>query len=912
MAKKPLESTKVVDNTTTQNQILKPKDIGNKKSNFSKLFKKYQTIIISFALVLVLLVGGSLAYFQIQRNNTDNASAGLNCDTANGFTASGATCVKTETINKICADSSVPVNGKCSITQNTVTGYFCPTEYNQATQSNFNNTGRLFGGVKDVSNNCVSGMGSPVFGQSSPGVPTLVIDCSSPRFTIVGFGSGCYQEDQGAIIYGFGGSQYCGITQIGTNPVPPYANYIIESGGYRICASGVSPNGNNLFGVLLSRVYGGFSYSASQIITPTTVLVDATCSSGGYTSDGVNSNTCSKTLTQTTEVTYTPNNGDVTGITCDKTNYTENTNANCTITVKGAPTGVPYTGKVIITVNTGGGQADCNLSGTSTTQTCNPVNVGPTTGGIDTSKEITTDKGGNLGITVTPSLITVTNANLKDALADCTNKTVVTASSYNCTFALVNGYKFPATGNFQSTTATNDTGITAQSGITPANCTYTANATTGNLTCNSIPTPSGLTSDSNRNILLRLGTGTEEYTDKGNVNVTTNLITVTNDNLTDALENCTNKTTDSGIAYDCTFALKAGYKFPTTGDFKAATSTTDNGTTEGTTSPNCTYTADATTGNLTCNDIPAGTNSGNREILLRLGTTGNYTDKGDVSVNTSLITVTNDNLNLALEDCTNKTVASGATYNCTFALKAGYKFPATSNFRATTSTGNNITAVATTPASCTAVTDTSTTLTCNNIPSDTNSTTSDVARNILLRLGIATETYTDKGGVTITAGTTDTLLIPKTATTITESPNPEAAGLSIYGKSDYSLTVKDARLNKVGTVDTFCYFKIKEATAIDGNSDKGYEKLTSTVNGGLGVLTSTTSGAAYDTTTKSYKVTYDNTNGANIKLASGKQLYTDYNLQIRCTRSDSQAFARDQKINFLFGAYSVVDISGQV
>jgi hypothetical protein len=168
------------------------------------------------------------------------------------------------------------------------------------------------------------------------------------------------------------------------------------------------------------------------------------------------------------------------------------------------------------------------------------------------------------------------------------------------------------------------------------------------------------------------------------------------------------------------------------------------------------------------------------------------------------------------------------------------------------------------------------------------------------------------GTVVITDSIVDTLLIPKTATTITESPNPEAAGLSIYGKSDYSLTVKDARLNKVGTVDTFCYFKIKEATAIDGNSDKGYEKLTSTVNGGLGVLTSTTSGAAYDTTTKSYKVTYDNTNGANIKLASGKQLYTDYNLQIRCTRSDSQAFARDQKINFLFGAYSVVDISGQV
>jgi hypothetical protein len=73
MAKKPLKSTKVV-------QTLNPKNLEKTKSNskalnFSKFFKKYRTGIISFALVLVLILGGSLACLRITNDQKKDASA---------------------------------------------------------------------------------------------------------------------------------------------------------------------------------------------------------------------------------------------------------------------------------------------------------------------------------------------------------------------------------------------------------------------------------------------------------------------------------------------------------------------------------------------------------------------------------------------------------------------------------------------------------------------------------------------------------------------------------------------------------------------------------------------------------------------------------------------------------------------
>jgi hypothetical protein len=66
------------------------------------------------------------------------------------------------------------------------------------------------------------------------------------------------------------------------------------------------------------------------------------------------------------------------------------------------------------------------------------------------------------------------------------------------------------------------------------------------------------------------------------------------------------------------------------------------------------------------------------------------------------------------------------------------------------------------------------------------------------------------------------------------------------------------------------------------------------------------------TSPKYFRVTYNSSTGASIKFPSAKQARVDYNLQIRCKRnSDNQLFARDQKVNFKFGAYSLVTVGAE-
>jgi hypothetical protein len=426
------------------------------------------------------------------------------------------------------------------------------------------------------------------------------------------------------------------------------------------------------------------------------------------------------------------------------------------------------------------------LSGTSTTQNCNPVNVGPATGGADTSKTVTTNLGGSLGITVTPAITEITNSDI---------------SSITCTTPVASGGTVTCTANFTanksgtvsftsspdidaSSTATGCTTGAIAATDTSKSCTFTAKT----VDSDTVSTVTGNAS----------GGGSNPKTTQ--VTVTTNLITITNDNLADALEDCTDKTVASNGTYNCTFALEAGYKFPATGDFKAATSTTDNGTTaQATISPNCTYTANATTGNLTCNGIPAPTNNttGNldREILLRLGTTGNYTDKGDV---------------------------------------------------------------------------------------------------------------------TITAGLSEIIFIPQSA--LTETPNP-TTGLKVFGTTDYTLVLKDDRLVEGGKTAT-CDFRMKEVTAVDGATDTvnvalGYNNVTATTQS---IVALNNGGSLTTDAQKYFRVNYNSTTtntGVSIKFPLAKQIRTDYNIQIRCKRSDNQEFARDQKVNFKFGAYSLVTVGAE-
>lgn len=180
------------------------------------------------------------------------------------------------------------------------------------------------------------------------------------------------------------------------------------------------------------------------------------------------------------------------------------------------------------------------------------------------------------------------------------------------------------------------------------------------------------------------------------------------------------------------------------------------------------------------------------------------------------------------------------------------------------------------------------------------------AFGLLLGFGVLITASANISAVALSPAIDSTILFIDEAQLI-QSPQPDGTtvgdkGLSIYGDKDYSLTVKDPRL-ATGGKTAICNFRIREVSATDADANKGYEKLSSTI------LSSTTTGANYDSLSKSYRVPYDATNGANIKIVKSQQKFTDYNLEIRCVINDS-TYGRDQKINFLFGAYSVVDISG--
>ena len=101
----------------------------------------------------------------------------------------------------------------------------------------------------------------------------------------------------------------------------------------------------------------------------------------------------------TTGITYTPEAGQVVINSCNDSTPATGTEITCEITGSGAPTGTVYGGSVIISINNGGGQANCTFAGPATT-TCNLLAVGSSTG----SKVVSTNQGGSFNINAVPPL----------------------------------------------------------------------------------------------------------------------------------------------------------------------------------------------------------------------------------------------------------------------------------------------------------------------------------------------------------------------------------------------------------------------------------------------------------------------------------------------------------------------------
>lgn len=311
---------------------------------------------------------------------------------------------------------------------------------------------------------------------------------------------------------------------------------------------------------------------------------------------------------------------------------------------------------------------------------------------------------------------------------------------------------------------------------------------------------------------------------------------------------------------------------------------------------------------ISCNSADVDTSKigqSKRNILLRKIGTTNFYDVGDLKALTAEVDV--KNIPVSVDSCLPEIdiTKSVPLYNCKFKIRPGYKASRLNlqgYYEATTSTSSNNTIKISNYASqCTHTPDTELTdIVCNDIP--LGNAPLWETRNILLRVNYGE--YFDKGDVTLY---TQPVLIPKSS--ITENPNP-ATGLKVFGTTDYSLIIKDDRLMEGGKTSV-CDFRMKIVTAVNGatdtlNTNLGYNAITQS-----SIFPLNNGGSLIGDAQKYFRVNYNPTNGVSIKFPADKQKGTDYNIQVRCKRSDGQEFVMDQKVNFNLGAYSIATIGGR-
>jgi hypothetical protein len=391
------------------------KNTGN-SFNFSFL-KKYKLIAyISSGLA----VFGLLVLVVSQFNNIDRfALAGLNCP--GGYTSTGGQCSQVISQNKTCTSGALDTGNCVTYTKQCIT----PTGWVLSAPSELDSTQA----------NCVPSV------AGAGGVFYQYITTSTQCTMGNSFdGTWCVYTytPPGTFLY--------------PSPACPNGSFVTTTNwstygcGHETCNSGTCTE----------QYAPNYYYVVNNTFPPTNtpnVIAAATCPSGS-TSDGAGANTCSQTVT-ITATSYTPDPGNVTAISCDNTNPVAGSNINCSIVLTGAPSGVPYSGNVVLSVGNGGGIANCTLSGTSAVQSCSPVTVGPAG-----AKTVTTDKGGSLGITVQSAVVpptTITAANLTGGACSPTSVVSGSSSAITCTFGLTgdsnNNYALPSGGITANTPA---------------------------------------------------------------------------------------------------------------------------------------------------------------------------------------------------------------------------------------------------------------------------------------------------------------------------------------------------------------------------------------------------------------------------------------------------------------------------
>ena len=441
--------------------------------------KKGRYTLISALVLGVLLISGIFAYNLLKQNEI--AQAALNCPA--GSTSNGSQCISNTPSGYTCPGGQfVGGNGaQCFVNQQIGTSYSCPDG----------------GTVSGAS--CVATGGTPInTGVSCP--LSLIGYIDWPDYANSFYPGWCVATPDLGIIP-LDGSGF---------PIPqPCGNIVLSC---LVNGGPFDPGGS--FG-FLPVVYapGGLLYSNYTTAATGTPIIGPVFTQNATPVFG----------TLVTPTSYTPDPGQVTGLTCTPTNPVVSTTVNCSGQGTGAPSGVPYAGSVTVSIDNGGGSIATTFNPDGTFTASN-VPVGNTTG----AKTATTNLGGTTPVNVV-SGSTVVDPDLASGngsvgnSTDCTSTTnVLIGTTYTCTFP-ING-----TGPFVLPSG----GIQARTnqGSNNSSPVPTCTISSSNLVCTGITTvgtPNPLT-PGNGNVQLGKGTTPATWNNKGLVNLTALACTSTN------------------------------------------------------------------------------------------------------------------------------------------------------------------------------------------------------------------------------------------------------------------------------------------------------------------------------------------------------------------------------------------------
>ncbi len=661
-----------------------------KKGNILKSFlqsKKGQYSLFSLLTLSVLLISGLFTFSLLQ--NTDTALAALNCPA--GSTVSGNTCI-----------SNTPSSYTCPAGQ-TVSGTSCIT-------TSCPQGGDLSGG------SCVASNASPV--QTNDACPVYTFGGATLQSEALVSGiSFCFTEgaegSNASVTYNINNCNLGYDSNIIQNyNQPTYGipvNYFGSTGSFVSSFGGAGSTYQSPNGICAGVV----QYALGANNEPDIQRVYAYWKKGLYTS--VYSYTATTTTTGSatpvygtavTPTSYTPEPGQITGLTCTPSSVVASGTVNCSGQATGAPSGVPYAGNITVTIDNGGGSITTTINPDGTF-TASSVPVGTTTG----TKAATTNLGGTTSITVTAASITVdpdlaSGPGSLSNSTDCTSaKNVTIGTVYTCSFP-INGtgpFVLPA-GGIQARTNQ------SANNSTPVNtCTIAASV----LTCTGITTvgtPSTLIAGTG-NVQLGKGTTPATWNTKGVVTLVAATSPLTTTDIPSLTVTCgvggTPGTVRVNTTTTCTFTLPTNKTLPN--NFKLGIG---NATPAGT----CTVGTGINSSLVTCINVPTGTLLGTQPINGQIGTE-TITPTGEtVNVIDSLCSTTNpcalfetaltynptqalakrygasgstnsDNLILTLKDT--RLEQSGFTTTCSIK----YKFRTDTSYRilTTNSTYNNTT-----------------------------------------------------------------------------------------------------------------------------------------------------------------------------------------------------------------------------